>query len=343
MPAPMTKGGGSGRYGIAVIRLAKTEVILQDTDTSDRFAFPLVPRSPKAPKSKTMPHLSTLLNTGVAALVINPTREGKEARSPIVYAGEFAYSMNAKGDILYGISPSHDSHLCQFAGYARPNNDPKAEPVWEAKRSTFDPSRIQQEFSALFKTSDNDETPGLEVRWGYWRYKFSPTQNENGQTIMGVELLNPKSGAALKAQYELLRLAGIIGKDKSTGENTVLIDIPGELENYLPAVERIELKALAGMEFILAFETYEGEDGKSRVRINSLAKQPGRAEKQRTPLMPASSDITDEDLKQINRGLKSKPKPKAAKKAAQGSKVKTSKSPKRGTKGRTDDDAYDPF
>lgn len=322
MPAPMTRGGGGGKYGIAAVRLSKNEVLLQDLETEDRFAFPLV----EYPKSNSVA-VARLLRKRQAGLVANPTREGKEARTPVVYPGEFAYSMSSKADVLYGISPASDSHLCHYVGWARPGNDPKATPTWEARRSAFDSSKTNQEFAALFITSDGDEFPGLEVRWNYWRYKYVNTTNEDGEPIMGVDLLDSRSGGALKAQYELLRLAGIIGKDPATNLNMVLMDIPGSVENWLPAVESILRKRLASMEFVLAFETYEGEDGKSRVRINSLSKQPGAAGKRAVAELP-DEDYTDED------GTPA-PKKKAAAKAA--------KPPLRRKGKATEDDAQNPF
>jgi hypothetical protein len=305
----MFKGGGSGQYGIAETRLTKDEFLMKDITSGDRFAFPLVA---KPAKITAMPRLSAMLRSREAALVSNPAREGKVALLPVVYAGTFGYSMNAKGDILYSISPASDTHLCRFLGFARPNNDPEAVPTWEPKRSNFDPSRVDKEFSTLFFTTDNDETPGLDVRWGYWRYKFGPSKNENGEDVMGVELLPKNAGAALKAQYEMLRLAGIIGRDPVTKVPTTLVDIPGNLENYLPAVERILLDKLGEMEFSLAFETYEAKDGGSRIRINSLSKQPGAVAKPKKSTTAEAKAKPKAKAKPPTKATKkvSKPKPK---------------------------------
>jgi len=269
MPA-MRKAGGGGHYGVAQVRLSKSEVTLQDVDTSDRYVFPLdaaIP--PKSDKS----NLAMLLRGKKAGEVFYPKTQDRPERRVVVYPGEFEYAISSKGDVLYGLRPAGGSHLCHFVGFGR--DDPKQPPSWKLHQSTFDKTRMDKQFDSLWRTSDADEFPGLEVRWGFWRYNMFPDKNDNGQDVMGMSLLNPKAGAAQKAQYELLRCASIIGRDDA-GQEAVTVDIPGALENYLPAVEAILLKRVGTMDFVLAFERYKNDDGLTKVRITGLYKQPGQ-------------------------------------------------------------------
>lgn len=121
-------------------------------------------------------------------------------------------------------------------------------------------------------TDDADAMPGLEVRWGFWPYVFAPVENGQGEKQMGVALMSSKAGEGSKALYLLLREAKVIGKDKSM-QDTVLLDVPYEAENYLPAVEAVLQERLAGVRFGCSFETKKGEkDGRTRVNLSGLHK-----------------------------------------------------------------------
>jgi len=270
MSVPMRKAGGGGHYGVAQVRLTKGEVIIQDGDNQDRYVFPL-DSTPLAKNDKS--HLTSLLRAGKAGRVIYPKTTDRAERIVVVYPGQFEYAINTKGDVLYGLRPTNGSHLCRFVGFGR--DDPKQPPSWKPHQSTFDKTRMDKQFDALFRTSDADEFPGLEVRWGFWRYNCYPDKNDSGQDVMGLSLLNPKAGAAQKAQYELLRCAGIIGRD-DVGQEAVLMEVPGALENYLPALETILLREVGKTDFVLAFEQYKNDEGATKVKITGLYKQPGQ-------------------------------------------------------------------
>jgi len=270
MPA-MRKAGGGGHYGVAQVRMSKSEVTIQDVDTSDRYVFPLdVTAPPKSDKS----NLAALLRGKKAGQVVIPKTQDWPERRINVYPGTFEYGVSAKGDRLTQFRPASGTHLCHFVGFKR--GDPNTPPTWELKASSFDSFRMDKQFDALFRTSDDDEFPGLDIKWGFWNYTMYPDKNDNGQDVMSMSLLPLNAGAGYKAQYELYRCAQIIGRDQYNKE-AVIVDIPGALENYLPAIETILLKRIGAVDFALQFETYSHKKtGATKVRITGLYKQPGQ-------------------------------------------------------------------
>lgn len=265
MPSQMLKGSGGGRYGVATVRLSATEVVMQDPDTAERFTFPLykgvAPKFVRADVAK-------LVKAKEAGLLVFPAREGRDERVTVVYPGFFSYAMDSRARVLYSLSPAEGAHKCTFVGFAR--KDPTLPPLPELQRNTFDPSAEPRRiFAANFETSPNDSTPGLQVRWGFWPYKFGPTVNERNQPVMGMERLGKKAGATWKASYEVYRAAGILGRGAS-GDEEVIMDIPGESDNYLPAVEQVLLDRLSGVEFVINFSTRKDDTGRTRVVFEGL-------------------------------------------------------------------------
>lgn len=268
MPVAMHKSGGGSRYGVAVARFdTKTSYTLEDADTGDRLVFAARFDADKKDKSS----VAELVRAGKAGWVVIPARNDRPERKTLVYPGLVSYSCNAKADVLYQVGPAQDTHILRFVGFAR--KDEASDPVWELQENKWEkgapPRRI---FAANFATDDADAMPGLEVRWGFWPYVFAPVENGQGEKQMGVALMSSKAGEGSKALYLLLREAKVIGKDKSM-HDTVLLDVPYEAENYLPAVEAVLQERLAGVRFGCSFETKKGEkDGRTRVNLSGLHK-----------------------------------------------------------------------
>lgn len=247
MPSTMVKRGGGGRYGVANVRLdikgSVPLVNLRDVDTNDQFTFTVTFDAAKGDKS----HRADLVRSKQGAVCTFPATQDRAERRAMVYPGIFHYGTNAKANILYGLTPAANTHLYTFAGFVRPNDDPTKVPTWELKPGFKQGDDSRQMFGANFETADEDEFPGLGLRMKNLRYPFTVGKNDVGQDVMCTFLASDRFGDSNKSLYELLRIGGIIGRDPDTGKEKTLVDIPGNVENYLPAVEAILLRNLKGV------------------------------------------------------------------------------------------------
>jgi hypothetical protein len=264
----MDKRSGGGKYGVATVRLTAREVALEDVDSGDRMTFPVVFDVAKGDKS----HRAELVRGKKGAVVVFPASEGRAERRTMVYPGFFGYSCNARSTVLYGLTPAENTHLYHFSGFVRLKNDPKQVPVWELHPGFKPEDDPRQEFGANFESADEDEFPGLELRWSYLRYPFFCKTNDAGQEVMSTFLLSDKAGDANKSLYEMLRIGGIIGRDSRTRQEATLVDVPGNLENYLPAVESVLLRNLKGTLLNITSNTKKNEAGRTKVVFSGLSK-----------------------------------------------------------------------